>query len=91
MVNHALGPGRPPGWPTLPSSSAPKAVAAGARTAGSRFVVPEGDYVVQHGTRASHCPGGLFRGVQIPAGDYGREVAFMSRFSDLHPRRVGRT
>ena len=35
--------------------------------------------MVQYGTRASHWPGGLFRGVQIPAGDYGREVAFMSR------------
>jgi predicted ester cyclase len=80
MVNHALAPGRPAGL-------------AGTReflrTQGRRgwrsdrwqqlVVVAEGDYVVHYGTREGHWPGGSFRGVQIPAGDYTREVAFMYR------------
>ncbi len=80
MVNHALAPGRPAGL-------------AGTReflsTQGRRgwrsdrwqqvVVVAEGDYVVQYGIREGHWPGGSFRGVQIPAGDYTREVAFMYR------------
>lgn len=80
MVNHALAPGRPAGL-------------AGTReflsTQGRRgwvsdrwdqlVVLAEGDYVVQYGVRAGHWPGGTFRGVQIPAGDYTREVAFMYR------------
>jgi predicted ester cyclase len=80
MVNHALAPGRPAGL-------------AGTReflsTQGRRgwrsdrwqqvVVVAEGDHVVQYGTREGHWPGGSFRGVQIPAGDYTREVAFIYR------------
>ena len=42
-------------------------------------VVAEEDYVVQYGIREGHWSGGSFRGVQIPAGDYTREVAFMYR------------
>lgn len=80
MVNHALAPGRPAGL-------------AGTRefleTQGRRgwlsdrwqqiVVVAEGDYVVQYGIREGHWPGGSFRGVVIPAGEYTREVAFMYR------------
>jgi predicted ester cyclase len=43
------------------------------------MVVAEGDHVVQYGIREGYWPGGSFRGVQIPAGDYTREVAFMYR------------
>jgi hypothetical protein len=46
---------------------------------------PRGDYVVQYGIREGHWPGGSFRGAQIPAGDYAREVAFMYR---LHRGRI---
>jgi hypothetical protein len=35
--------------------------------------------MVQYGIREGHWTGGSFRGVQIPAGDYTREVAFMYR------------
>jgi predicted ester cyclase len=86
LVNHALAPGRPAGL-------------AGTReflaTQGRRgwrsdrwqqlVVVAEGDYVVQYGIREGHWPGGSFRGAQIPAGDYAREVAFMYR---LHQGRI---
>jgi hypothetical protein len=34
---------------------------------------------VQFGTRDGYWSGGLFRGFQIPAGDYSREIAVMWR------------
>jgi predicted ester cyclase len=82
MVNHALVPGRPAGL-------------AGTRefleTRGRQdwrmdswrelIVVAENDRVVQYGIREGHWPGGSFRGFQIPAGPYAREVAFMYRIA----------
>ena len=45
-----------------------------------RWVVAEGDLVVEYGTREGTWPGGSFRGVEIPAGPYRRDVEFMYRF-----------
>jgi predicted ester cyclase len=42
--------------------------------------IAEGDYVIQYGNRKGTWPGGRFRGVDIRAGDYEYEVAFMYRF-----------
>ena len=47
-----------------------------------RWVVAEGDLVVEYGTREGSWPGGTFRGVDIPPGPYTRDVAFMYRFVD---------
>ncbi len=40
-------------------------------------VVAENDLVVQHGIREGQWPGASFRGIQVPAGPYTREVAFV--------------
>jgi predicted ester cyclase len=42
-------------------------------------VVAEGDFVVQYGVREGHWPGGRFRGIDTPEGDYTREFAVMYR------------
>ncbi|HEV7647653.1 MAG TPA: ester cyclase [Actinophytocola sp.] len=82
MVNHTLLPGRPAGL---------EGTREFLRTAGSRqwgadrwrdsTVVAEGDFVVQFGVREGHWPGGPFRGVEVPAGDYTREFSVMYRLS----------
>jgi predicted ester cyclase len=61
------------------------------RTAGSKqwladrwrecTVVAEGDFVVQFGVREGHWPGGAFRGVEVPTGDYTRDFSVMYRLS----------
>lgn len=45
-----------------------------------RWVVAEGDLLVEFGTREGNWPGGTFRGVDVPPGPYSRDVAFMYRF-----------
>jgi hypothetical protein len=42
--------------------------------------IGEGDYVIQYGTRAGTWPGGRFRGIDVRAGAYRYDVAFMYRF-----------
>ena len=83
MVNHALAPNRPAGL-------------AGTRefleTAGrSGFVdhrwdelttVAEGAFVVQFGKRGGHWPGGTFRGIDAPPGDYSRDFMAAYRFAE---------
>lgn len=44
------------------------------------ITIGEGDYVIQYGTRAGAWPGGRFRGIDVRAGDYRYDVAFMYRF-----------
>jgi len=44
-------------------------------------VVAENDLVIQYGIREGEWPGASFRGFQIPAGPYTREVAFMYRLA----------
>jgi len=47
-----------------------------------RWIVAEGDLVIEFGKREGNWPGGTFRGVEIPSGTYTRDVAFMYRFVD---------
>jgi len=47
-----------------------------------RWVIEDGDLVVEYGTREGSWPGGTFRGVEVPPGPYTRDVAFMYRFVD---------
>jgi len=80
MVNHALATGRPAG---LAGTREFLSTQGRRRWVSYRWdrlvVVADGDHVVQYGVRAGHWPGGEFRGVAIPAGEYTREVAFMYR------------
>jgi predicted ester cyclase len=80
MVNHTLLPGRPAGL---------EGTREFLRTMGRRqwqanrwresTVVAEGEFVVQFGIREGHWPGGPFRGIEVPAGDYTRDFAAMFR------------
>ena len=83
MVNHALAPGRPPG---LDGTREFLASQGRRNWRADRWqeliVVAEDDLVVQYGVRAGHWPGGPFRDIPVPAGDYTREVAFMYRLRD---------
>jgi predicted ester cyclase len=47
-----------------------------------RRVITDGEYVVHHGIRAGHWPGGEFLGIPAPSGDYARELVFMYRVRD---------
>ena len=47
-----------------------------------RTVVSDGEYVVHHGIRTGHWPGGEFFGFHASEGDYDREVVFMYRIQD---------
>lgn len=82
FVNHALAPGRPNGVDATREflNSPGRHTHAGHWV--DRVVVAEGDYVVEFGVRAGHWPGGSFRGIDIPAGPYKRDVAFMYRLVD---------
>lgn len=83
MVNHTLVPGRPAGL---------EGTREFLRTAGRAqwnadhwqraTVVAEGDFVVQFGVREGHWPGGPFREVDVPPGDYTRDFAVMYRLVD---------
>lgn len=46
------------------------------------ITIAEGNYVVQFGQRRGAWPGGRFRGIDIHAGDYTYDVAFMYRFKN---------
>jgi len=83
MINHALGANRTPGLAgTRQYLTSPMA----ARFAGERWrhrtVVSDGEYVVHHGIRTGHWPGGDFFGFHANAGDYEREVVFMYRIRE---------
>jgi predicted ester cyclase len=80
MVNHALAPGRPSG---LEGTREFLETAGRRRWLADRWremtVVAEGDFVVQFGVREGHWPGGPFRGIEIPAGQYTRDFSVMYR------------
>jgi ketosteroid isomerase-like protein len=86
LVNHALVAGRQ----SLEDTKAFLRGGAASSTGGrkdshrsrwvERWVVAEGDLVVEYGTREGSWPGGRFRGVEIAPGPFTREVAFMYRF-----------
>jgi hypothetical protein len=81
MVNHSLGPRRPPGL----AGTREYLTSAGrnfrSETWRDSIVVAEHDLVVQFGVRTGHWPGGPFFGFDAPAGPYTREVAFMYRLA----------
>jgi predicted ester cyclase len=82
MVNHALAPGRPAGL----AGTREFLSTDGQRMRTDRWerldVIAEGDFVVQHGMRGGHWPGGVFLGIPAKEGDYSREVAFIYRIRD---------
>lgn len=83
LVNHALASSRTPGIAgTREYLASPLADRFGTEVWRERRVVTDGEYVVHHGIRTGHWPGGEFFGVPAPAGDYAREVVFMYRVSD---------
>ncbi len=85
MVNHALAADRSPGLAgTREYLSSPLAARFAGETWRHRTVVSDGEYVVHHGIRMGHWPGGEFFGVHAEEGDYEREVVFMYRIRDDH-------
>jgi predicted ester cyclase len=89
MINHALASHRRAGLEGtkqfLRECKLEPGKAAWMRAMMSRqqlVTIAEGDYVIQFGRRAGRWPGGVFRGFEIPAGDYEYDVAFMYRLKD---------
>lgn len=87
MVNHALKAGGPQDLEATKKflRGGQSAAAGGRKDPGrsewvQRWIVAEGDLLIEYGTRQGAWPGGSFRGVEIPAGPYTRDVAFMYRF-----------
>ena len=83
VVNHALAPNRPAG---LAGTQEYLRSAFHARFVGERWThrieVTDGEYVVHLGARAGHWPGGQFLGIDAPAGDYSRDLAFIYRVAN---------
>jgi predicted ester cyclase len=79
IVNHALAPGRLQGIEgTREFLSSPVRQNQSARWV-ERVIVAEGSYVVEYGVRAGDWPAGSFRGIEVPAGPYQRDTAFLYR------------
>ena len=78
FVNHALPSGRNGIEATREFLSSPGRRAQKGRWV-ERVVVAEGDYVIEYGGRAGTWPAGSFRGFQLPAGEYERDVAIVFR------------
>lgn len=89
MTNHALAAHRAPGLEGTKEfvrecRSDPER-AAWMRTMHQQrdlVTIAEGDYVIQFGKISASWAGGLFRGHEVPAGDYVSDMAFMYRFED---------
>ncbi|NEB81945.1 ester cyclase [Streptomyces sp. SID14478] len=82
MVNHALARDAPPGIEgTRKFLTSARRDQHPVRWVASR-VVAEGDLVVQFGVREHTWPGGTFRGFDVPAGTFRRDVAFAYRLVD---------
>ncbi|MDP8932496.1 MAG: ester cyclase [Actinomycetota bacterium] len=81
MVNHTLAPGRPPGLEGTREFLRTASREQWKSDWRSVTVVAEGDFVVQFGVREGHWPGGSFRGIDVPAGDYTRDFAAMYRLA----------
>ena len=81
MVNHSLAPGRPPGLAGTRQWLATEGRKFESFRWRERFVVAEGDLVVQFGVRGGQWPGGAFRGFDMLAGPYHRDTAFMYRIA----------
>jgi predicted ester cyclase len=87
MVNHALAHHRSQGLEGT-KEFLRECQRDGGRTAWMRSMISDQqvttigdcDYVIQYGTRSGTWPGGRFRGIDVRAGDYRYDVAFMYRF-----------
>jgi len=83
MVNHALAPDRPRGLAGtrefLETDGRHKFHDVGWE---ELTVVAEGPHVVQFGRRGGRWPGGLFLGIETPAGPYSRDFMAAYRFAD---------
>ena len=80
VVNHSLAPDRPAG---LAGTEEYLRSDQAARFAGERWgtmvELTDGDYVAHFGTRVGRWPGGNFLGIDAPAGQYSRALAFIYR------------
>ena len=83
VVNHSLAPSRPSGLAGTEEylRSEFHARFAG-ETWGTRIEVTDGEYVVHFGNREGRWPGGNFLGIDAPAGDYSRGLAFIYRVAN---------
>ncbi|MDQ3896465.1 MAG: ester cyclase [Actinomycetota bacterium] len=83
VVNHSLAPNRPAGLAGTEEylRSDLHARFAGEKW-GNRIEVTDGEYVVHFGTREGRWPGGNFLGIDAPAGDYSRGLAFIYRVAN---------
>jgi predicted ester cyclase len=82
LVNHALASSRTPGLAGTREYLASPLAGRFDEMWQERRVITDGEFVVHHGIRAGHWPGGDFLGITAPPGDYAREVVFMYRVSD---------
>jgi predicted ester cyclase len=83
IVNHALAPSRSPGLAGTREYLTSPLAGRFNEVWRERRVITDGEYVVHHGIRTGHWPGGEFLGVTAPNSvDYAREVVFMYRVSD---------
>jgi predicted ester cyclase len=82
LVNHALSAARSPGLVGTREYLASPMASRFDEVWRERRVVTDGEYVVHHGIRTGHWPGGEFLGIDAPSGDYAREVVFMYRIRD---------
>jgi predicted ester cyclase len=82
LVNHALAASRTPGLAGTREYLASPLAERFSEVWRERRVITDGEYVVHHGIRAGHWPGGEFLGIPAPSGDYARELVFMYRVRD---------
>jgi predicted ester cyclase len=82
LINHALAKSRTPGLAGTREYLASPLASRFSEVWRDRRVITDGEYVVHHGIRTGHWPGGEFLGIEAPSGDYAREVVFMYRVSD---------
>jgi predicted ester cyclase len=82
LVNHALAKSRTPGLAGTREYLQSPLASRFNEVWRERRVITDGEYVVHHGIRAGHWPGGDFLGIEAPSGDYAREVVFMYRVRD---------
>lgn len=81
LVNHSLATSRPAGLAGTRQWLATDGRKFESFRWQDRFVIAEGDLVVQFGVRGGDWPGGSFWGFEVPAGPYRRDTAFMYRIA----------
>lgn len=83
VVNHSLAPNRPAGLAGTEEYLRSELHARfAAERWGTRTELTAGEYVVHFGSREGRWPGGNFLGIDAPAGEYARALAFVYRVAD---------